>query len=283
MPKNFRWLKMKKREALVTENFLRKAEEYYVSACSRFIDRETAKNNIWVLYGKNGELSALLLHSRKALLPALCGRMEIPVPDFLCGLFRTTYIHSVQGLKEEAILLEKKLEELGRKTSENIDYDLMAIDKAPDTGSYSAGPKNLVLRKPLFTDIDSLAALQANYEREEVLPKGSVFYPAASRRNTEMLVKKSEILAAELNGRIVGKINVNAVSFTRFQVGGVYVHPDFRGQGIASRMAVQFIDSLVARDRGVSLFVKKSNLAARKLYERLGFAVKGDYRISYYS
>ena len=279
---NIRWLKMKDSQAAAAESFLRMAEDYYVSACSRFIERDTANNKVWVLGGKNSAPCALLIHSKGSLLPVFYGKTEIPAPGFLYGFFNTIRIYSVQGLKKEAIALEKELEKTGKKAFQSIDFDLMAINNAPNMECYSAGPPNLVFRKPEFTDLDALAVLQAAYEREEVLPSGTEFSPAASRKNIETIVGKSKILVAQLNGRIVGKINVNAVSFTKVQVGGIYVHPDFRGRGIASRMIAQFIGPILAGGNGVNLFVKKSNTAARRLYERAGFSVKGDYRVSYY-
>jgi predicted GNAT family acetyltransferase len=215
-------------------------------------------------------------------MPVLCGKKEIPSPLFLRGLLRGIKLHSVQGLRKEVIVLEKELEQLGGKTGDIFDYDLMSIDKPPNIKGYSTGPANLILRAPQLVDLDAVAALQAAYEQEEVLPKGSVFSPLSSRTNTTNIISKSHILAAELGGRLVGKININAVSFTRYQVGGVYVCPDFRGLGIASRMAAEFIGSLILQGRGVTLFVRKTNLAARKLYAGLGFSIRGDYRISYY-
>jgi predicted GNAT family acetyltransferase len=95
----------------------------------------------------------------------------------------------------------------------------------------------------------------------------------------ERLFKTEQVLVAELDGRVVGKINTNAVTFTRRQIGGVYVHPDYRGMGIARRMAGEFASSLVS---GISLFVRKSNTAARNVYLGIGFEIAGDYRISYY-
>ena len=163
-----------------------------------------------------------------------------------------------------------------------MDYDLMHLDKMPDEKSYSSGPENLVIRTARLTDLDKIAVLQAAYEHEEVLPKGSVFSCAASRLNIANIIAKGHVFAAELDGRLLGKINISSVSFTRYMVGGVYVHPDFRGKGIARRMAAEFIGSLVSLGMGVTLFVKKSNYAARKLYSALGFTVTGDYRISYY-
>jgi predicted GNAT family acetyltransferase len=90
------------------------------------------------------------------------------------------------------------------------------------------------------------------------------------------------MLVAEFKGNLIGKINTNAVTFTRYQVGGVYVHPDYRGMGIARRMAGEFIASLTTQGKGISLFVKKSNSAARRVYQRIGFEILGDYHINYY-
>jgi predicted GNAT family acetyltransferase len=47
-------------------------------------------------------------------------------------------------------------------------------------------------------------------------------------------------------------------------------------------MATEFTASLISEGRGVTLFVKKNNLAARRLYTGMGFSVKDDYRITYY-
>jgi predicted GNAT family acetyltransferase len=182
-------------------------------------------------------------------------------------------------LRDEVIFLEQCLEAPGLQAVEKIDYDLMFIDRKLNV---DAGPGNLILRVPGYADMDALAGLQAGYEQEEVLPRGATFYPAASRLNTEKIVKGGRVLAAELGGRLVGKINVSAESFTRFQVGGVYVHPDFRGMGIARRMTAAFVSSLTDQGKGVSLFVKKSNMAAISVYRKLGFKFLADYRISYY-
>jgi ribosomal protein S18 acetylase RimI-like enzyme len=272
---------MKKRDTGEPEKLLRGQEPWCVTACSRFLKRNPAKEHVWILRDKHG-IYGMIIQSKRTLLPVFCGQEEIPQPRFLRGFFKAVPIHSLQGLKEDAVLLEQALEKFGRKALENIDYDLMCIDRPPNEECFSAGPADLILRKPLFTDADTLAALQAAYEQEEVLPKNAVFNPAVSRLNIERILSNEQILAAELGGRLVGKINTSSLSFTRFQVGGVYVHPDFRGLGIARRMAAEFVRSLIAQGKGISLFVKKSNPAALSVYRRLGFVVWGGYRISYY-
>jgi len=277
----YRWKKMKKKDISAVEALLRAMEGRCVSACGRFLIRDESGDPVWTLRGRDGEIAGLLINSRSTVIPVLCGR-EIPFPRFLGGFFIRKKIHSVQGLREEVIVLQNALEKMGRQIADIFDYDLMSLDRQPDPKGFLSGPSNLVLRVPQMTDLDAVAPLQAAYEQEEVVPNGSTFSPAASRVNIANIVSRAQVLIAEICGRAVGKINISAVSYTRYQVGGVYVHPDFRGLGIARRMAAEFIAPLINEGRGVTLFVKKSNLAARRLYTSLGFSVKGDYRITYY-
>jgi len=272
---------MKRKDIAPVETLLRAMEGRYVSACGRFLMRGETGEPVWVLRGREGELAGLLINSRSTLIPVLCGR-EIPFPRFLGGFFLRKKIHSVQGRREEVEVFQDALEKMGHVIADIFDYDLMSLDRSPNHTGFLSGPSGLVLRVPQMTDLDEIAPLQAAYEQEEVVPYGSTFSPSASRVNLANIVSRKQILAAEIFGRIVGKINISAVSFTRYQVGGVYVHPDFRGMGIGRRMATEFIASLINEGRGVTLFVKKANFPARRLYLSLGFSVRDNYRITYY-
>jgi predicted GNAT family acetyltransferase len=185
-------------------------------------------------------------------------------------------------LREDTELLETLMEDQGYYVAERIDYDLMSIDSAPMPEALRAGPARLVLRPPAAGDDDAIFALQSAYEREEVLPKGADFYPAVCRHNLDHILSSERVLVAELDGRLVGKINTSARSFTRFQIGGVYVRPDCRGLGIAARMTAVFAQDILAAGKGITLFVKKRNAAARAVYRKTGFSVLADYRICYY-
>jgi ribosomal protein S18 acetylase RimI-like enzyme len=283
--KKKKWRKMKKHEAAEVEALLQSNERWCMNACSRFINRNKKEDHTWLLRhrdgGLTGDIFALMVQSKQNLLPVLCGQEYIPPPHFLRGLFGTVPIHSLQGRKEDVLSMEVLLEKMGLCATEEIDYDLMCIDHPP-SDFYGARHAGLVIRKPQATDLNALAALQAAYEQEEVLPLASEFNAAVSRLNIERIFSKEHMLVAEFNGNLIGKINTNAVTFTRYQVGGVYVAPDYRGLGIARRMAGEFIASLTAQGRGISLFVKKSNSAARNVYQRIGFEILGDYRINYY-
>jgi len=278
----FRWKKMQNKDSAAIEALLRRWELRYVSACGKYLRLNKTKNTVWTLQNRAGSISALVLFSNRHLMPVFCGNIELPPLSFVRGMFRTLPVYSVQGLREEALILEQSLSTFGLEPSERNEYVLMHTDTPPEKSTISTSPEKLILRSPSRTDIDALAALQAGYEKEEVLPKSAVFNPSTSRFNTERIFANEQILTAELDGTLVGKINTSAVSFTRFLIGGVYVHPNYRGRGIARRMTAEFIRSLIAQGKGISLFVRKSNAAAIAVYKRLGFKFLADYRINYY-
>jgi len=241
-----------------------------------------SRGHVWYLDSPGRGMFAVLLHSRRTLFPVFDKNPEIPSPRFLNRFLGKTPIHAVQGLREDTELLEALMENEGYYAVERIDYDLMNIDAAPRREARGSGPAGLVLRRPASGDGEGLFALQAAYEQEEVLPKNAVYDPAVSRLNLEHILSSERILLAELDGQIVGKINTSAESFTRFQIGGVYVRPDCRGRGIAAKMTAVFIENLLALGKGVTLYVKQRNSAARLVYRKVGLRALADYRISYY-
>jgi predicted GNAT family acetyltransferase len=185
-------------------------------------------------------------------------------------------------LRGDTEQMESLIKPLGYESTRHIDYDLMILDGEPSPQSLQAGPGGLILRRPRSADMPELSLLQAAYEREEVIPPGAEFNAAASRLSLEQMLEREHVLAAELGGHIVGKVNTNAAAFSRYQIGGVYVHPSCRGLGIATRMTAVLARELIAQGWGLNLFVKKNNPAAKGVYRRIGFTLAGDYRITYY-
>ena len=278
-----RWRKMKKKDIAAAEALLRSHERWCMNACYRYLNRRSKRDSVWLLKNRAGVITALMVRYKLSLLPVLGVTKDegpIPPPYFLRGFFDMVPVHSLQGRAQDVASMEAALEKLGLYAEEKLDYDLMYIDHPPS--GFNAPCAGLTFRKPNSADMNALAALHAAYEQEEVLPSASEFSAASSRLNIERIFAKEQIYVAEIDGRLVGKINTNASAFTCYQVGGVYVLPEYRGQGIARRMAGEFITDLVAQGKGISLFVKKTNLAARRVYQRIGFEILGDYRIYYY-
>jgi ribosomal protein S18 acetylase RimI-like enzyme len=279
-----RWRKAGRGDAIRAEEFLRSREYYSVTACAKFLNKRSPNIQIWNLADQpsGGPIQAVIIRSGGMFLPVLGKIRDIPPLHFMRGLLSRPPVHAVQGLLEDAEALETALAKLGYHAAEQRDYDLMGLEKAPGEESPGAWPRGLELRRPDFVDLEELYPLQAGYEQEEVLPLGTVLNPASCRLALNNILSKEQSLIACLDNRIVGKINTNAASFTRVQIGGVYVLPEYRGRGIGRRMTAVFAGELLDRGRGVTLFVKKNNRAAQKIYRQIGFEDAGDYRISYY-
>ncbi|MDR2746028.1 MAG: GNAT family N-acetyltransferase [Treponema sp.] len=277
------WKRLGQRSFYQAEDLLRRREPYCVSACARFLDMARFSDCLWGFRDGKGSINALLLYSKQTLLPVFpvseAGvRPSRPMLRFLTkGQF-----HAIQGLRRDILTMEEIMTGLGRKSVEPIDYDLMALEWGPIPETLRAGPPGLIIRTPESRELENVLPLQAAYEKEEVLPQGSSFSMAVCRMNLEHIFKGQQILVAELGGRIVAKANTSAFSFTRAQIGGVFVLPDHRGRGIARRLCAELAGLLKKSGWSIGLFVKKRNCGAQKAYRSIGFKPIADYRISYY-
>lgn len=257
--------------------FLSRMEPYSTAVYPRYLRKVASDDRSWVLTKPDAAIAGLLVMSGRALFPVfdqLSFDRQRP-PSFLAELSLPFY--ALQGVASDVELLE---DTLPKKPAERILYDLMISTRPPPAAR--CGPAGLVLRSPTRADMDALFQLQAGYEQEEVLRKNVIFDSAVCRLTIEQLVAREHMLLAELDGVIIGKINTSAASPAWYQIGGVYVHPAYRGRGVASCMTAAFTESLLFTGKSVCLFVKRPNIAARAVYRRTGFAVLEDYRISYF-
>ena len=304
------WKKLRRNAQTDITSFLKERENYCVSAISRY--NSGTVQNVWAAFESNTEkvssISALLLYGKRLLFPVFHFSFEqieefkkngISLPLFLSLMLKSNSLHAAQGLADDMDLLENALKEKHIIPVSMYDYELRSLDYAGGepshfgSGGLSAdclakSPPDypvitgLVIRRAEFSDADALFPLQAAYEKEEVLPKGAGFNPALCRKILESLITEKTILTAELKGKLVGKININAQSYNRFQIGGVYVLPEYRSRGIARAMTTALIREFLPKTKHFTLFVKKTNIPARRVYDSLGFTVIGDYRISYF-
>jgi ribosomal protein S18 acetylase RimI-like enzyme len=276
------WRKATKSDGIRIEEFLRSHEYYCVTACAKFLRRQSPHEQIWYLANQDGAVSAMLLRFAGMIFPVFGSTRDLPPPRFMKRFTGRIPLHAVQGLLDEAETLEAALGKLGYRIAEHRNYDLMTLDGPPERVRADLSLRGLTLRRPGFTDLEAMYPIQAAYEKEEVLPRGAAFNPAACRLSLSSILVHEQSLIACMGDRIVGKINTNAASFTRLQIGGVYVLPEYRNQGIGRRMTAAFAGDLITQGRGLTLFVKKDNPAAQRIYRQVGFKTIGDYRISYY-
>lgn len=276
----YSWKKLAQHETQAAVNFLLALESSCVTACSRFINR-TPFDKIWRLGNDNGDISALLIYSHSTLFPVFDCTGLPPAPHFLHHFPQKLPPHAIQGRKEDVELLVRFLKGSGHTTREQNNYELMSLDRAPLT--LKKRIPGLTLRRPVLDDTEAIFHLHAAYEQEEVISRHRYFNPASCRLILKHILTEQQVLVAELDGRLVGKINTNAQSFTRSQIGGVYVLPEYRSLGIGSSMTEALAASLIAGGKGVTLFARTHNIAACKAYRNVGFTSSAAYRIVYYS
>jgi len=101
---------------------------------------------------------------------------------------------------------------------------------------------------------------------------------AAYRVRVSELVVSGRSLARIENGRVTFKAEVGAITPLACQVQGVWVPPDLRGQGRASR-GMAAVVTIARRTMApvVSLYVNDFNAPARAAYERVGFTQVGTF------
>jgi ribosomal-protein-alanine N-acetyltransferase len=129
------------------------------------------------------------------------------------------------------------------------------------------------IRRMTLADIPQVVAIdQASF---------SLPWPERSFRFEVTDNPASRVWVAEIDGRIVGMI-VAWLLVDEAHVATIATHPGYRRQGIASRLLIHALHSLM--DEGAVnsvLEVRESNIAAQEMYRKLGFVESGR-RYRYY-
>src|SRR5579871_3873863 len=101
---------------------------------------------------------------------------------------------------------------------------------------------------------------------------------ASYRSRVAELVRSGRAFARIEDGRVIFKAEVGAATPQACQVQGVWVHPDFRGRGLAAPgMAAVVRLSRASISPIVSLYVNDFNTPGRATYRRAGFTEVGDF------
>ena len=98
----------------------------------------------------------------------------------------------------------------------------------------------------------------------------------AARLRTLIAGQRSAIVA-DVNGRVIFKADAGIVNLDAAQVQGVWMHPDYRGLGLAKHFFAAASRVLQRRYRHLSLYVNDYNAAAVALYSGTGWVPIGRF------
>jgi hypothetical protein len=101
---------------------------------------------------------------------------------------------------------------------------------------------------------------------------------ASYRARVSELVRSGRAFARIEDGQVIFKAEVGAATPQACQVQGVWVHPDYRGRGLAAPgMATVVALARASISPIVSLYVNDFNTAGRATYRRAGFREVGEF------
>jgi uncharacterized protein len=128
------------------------------------------------------------------------------------------------------------------------------------------------VRPAILSELDRYIPAAAAMFAEElgVSPHVAPGTAAFSARITELVSSGRALARYDHRGQVVFKAEIGAVSQFTAQVQGVWVRPDLRRRGIGTAAMAAVLRYAGALAPSVSLYVNDYNVAARRMYERLG-------------
>ncbi|MFA7566002.1 MAG: GNAT family N-acetyltransferase [Alkalispirochaeta sp.] len=205
---------------------------------------------------------------------------EAPVPEQLreqMGSFLKLY--AVMGQRDDVLAFIRCF--AGRPAI-TVDYFLLRHSSKVSAALPESPHPDITVGTPSLSEWKRLLPLHLAYEAEEVLLPGRKVDPAMSKVTLTESLQTQEVLVAYYRGEAIGRVATNARGYRTDQIGGVYTAPAWRGRGLARYLMSHMMRRLADEGRGTALFVKPHNLAALRLYEKLGYLFESDFRISYY-
>ena len=147
------------------------------------------------------------------------------------------------------------------------------------TAKPSATAADPDVRRARMSDFDGvLPACVAMYTEEVGVSPLGWDGGATYRARVAELIRAGRSYVRVDDGHVVFKAELGAVSRHACQVQGVWVHPEFRGRGIATACVAAVVeDALRNVAPVVSLYVNDFNLPARRAYERVGLRSVGTF------
>lgn len=165
--------------------------------------------------------------------------------------------------------------------SETINYHLMLY-------SGSSNHIELTNRGNIDVKIDNknhvrkLSALHSQYLQEEVSSPLRPITPHYADQIAFAMIKRQVVATAWRGDKMIAKANTNLCGVNVAQLGGIFTLKEERSRGAASQIVKKLSDHLLKQYSQVSLFVKKENHTAIRVYQKCGFETISNMTLFYF-
>ncbi|GAL32133.1 histone acetyltransferase HPA2 and related acetyltransferases [Vibrio maritimus] len=134
----------------------------------------------------------------------------------------------------------------------------------------------LNLRKAQLSDLDYLVELRDITMRDYLIEVGGNTTREAYERNIMWKFEEAAQII-QVDGEDAGFWRVVfEEDKNRYYLDLIQVHPKFKGKSVGGTLIRDLINQAHKEGKGLALSVWKINVAARRLYEKLGFEVYGE-------
>lgn len=141
------------------------------------------------------------------------------------------------------------------------------------------GPSVAGFRKAHLGEWEIVAANAGRMEAEDLGRNPADDFPELHEQVVRDRIRNGKTWVIERERRILFQINVGTATAVGCQVGGTWVPPDARGQGLATDGMKELCRRLLPKHPMVTLHVNEANSPAVRVYEKAGFDRDAPFRL----
>lgn len=136
------------------------------------------------------------------------------------------------------------------------------------------------LRNARVDEWRAVARAGAAMEREDMGIDPAAEDPDLHAASVKERLRDGRTWVVERRGSLVFQINVGTITPWGCQIGGTWVPPEHRGQGLATEGMAAITHQLLQRHPLVTLHVNEGNPPAVRVYEKVGYTRAAPYRLA---
>lgn len=134
-------------------------------------------------------------------------------------------------------------------------------------------------RKATLDDLDVVAEHARRMEYEDLGRWPDAGDPAGWRHGIRRRIDNGQTWVIERDGQLLFQIHVGTVTAWGAQVGGTWVPPEHRGQGLATQGMLGLSRAMLPGHRQLTLHVNEANEPAVRTYRRAGYREDVPFRL----
>ena len=210
------------------------------------------------------------------------GGLAVPAgdhPDAIAALGsviqeRSTQLRALIGDKDAVGILVPFMDNYAIQPHVDVLELFLEVDAETLNASHVA-PE---LRSATLADLEIVAHASSRAHSEEMGEDPLATNPTAFMGRVARQIIEEKVFLIRRGDILVFKAELSAKCPIGSQISGVSTDPEFRGQGLASRGTAELTRRTLVDSPQCCLFVREDNVAARRVYDRIGYRHTRDFR-----